>query len=107
LAQNSSLHHNVFVPPQYIRMSTEHQQYSPENQRDAIGRYADLLDIDVIQRYSDLGRSGLAGEGRAGLRALLEDVDKKRNDFSVLLVYDVSRWDGFKTLTKVRTTSSF
>ena len=63
---------------------------------DAIGRYADLLDIDVVQTYSDLGRSGLTVAGRAGLRALLEDVEKKRNDFSVLLVYDVSRWGRFQ-----------
>jgi DNA invertase Pin-like site-specific DNA recombinase len=81
---------------EYLRMSTEHQQYSPENQADAIRRYADLFDIDVIQTYSDLGRSGLTVAGRAGLRALLEDVDKKRNDFSVLLVYDVSRWGRFQ-----------
>jgi DNA invertase Pin-like site-specific DNA recombinase len=77
-------------------MSTEHQQYSPENQMDAIGRYAGLLDIDVIQTYSDLGRSGLTVAGRAGLRALLDDVEKRRNDFSVLLVFDVSRWGRFQ-----------
>ena len=81
---------------QYIRMSTEHQQYSPEHQSDAIERYASLLEIDVIQTYSDLGRSGLTITGRAGLRALLDDVEKRRNDFSVLLVYDVSRWGRFQ-----------
>jgi DNA invertase Pin-like site-specific DNA recombinase len=81
---------------QYIRMSTEHQQYSPEHQSDAIERYANLLDIEVVQTYSDLGRSGLTLAGRAGLRALLDDVDKRRNDFSVLLVYDVSRWGRFQ-----------
>ena len=72
------------------------QQYSPENQRDAIRSYADLLDIDVVQTYSDLGRSGLTVAGRAGLRALLEDVNKKRNYFSGSLVYDVSRWGRFQ-----------
>src|ERR1700727_688927 len=77
-------------------MSTEHQQYSPESQQAAIGKYASLLDIEVIQTYSDLGRSGLTVAGRAGLRALLDDVDKRRNGFSVLLVYDVSRWGRFQ-----------
>ena len=81
---------------QYIRMSTEHQRYSPENQSDVIRRYAEMLDIEIVRTYSDLGRSGLTMSKRSGLRTLLDDVDKRRHDFSVLLVYDVSRWGRFQ-----------
>jgi DNA invertase Pin-like site-specific DNA recombinase len=77
-------------------MSTEHQRYSPENQSDAIRRYAELLGIEIVRTYSDLGRSGLTVSKRAGLKTLLDDVDKGRHDFSVLLVYDVSRWGRFQ-----------
>ena len=77
-------------------MSTEHQQYSPQNQADAIALYAGRHDLDIIQTYADLGRSGLSLTGRAALQTLLTDVESRRNDFTVLLVYDVSRWGRFQ-----------
>jgi DNA invertase Pin-like site-specific DNA recombinase len=81
---------------QYIRMSTEHQKYSPENQLDAIATYASLFSMDVVQTYSDLGKSGLKLANRPGLKALLDDVETGRNSFRVVLVYDVSRWGRFQ-----------
>ena len=35
---------------QYVRMSTEHQQYSTENQADAIREYAAKRDIEIVRR---------------------------------------------------------
>ena len=81
---------------QYIRMSTEHQKYSPENQLEAIEEYASLFSMDVVQTYSDLGKSGLKLANRPGLKALLDDVETRRNGFRVVLVYDVSRWGRFQ-----------
>jgi DNA invertase Pin-like site-specific DNA recombinase len=77
-------------------MSTEHQKYSPENQLDAIEKYASLFSMDVVQTYSDLGKSGLRLANRPGLKALLNDVETRINDFRVVLVYDVSRWGRFQ-----------
>jgi DNA invertase Pin-like site-specific DNA recombinase len=77
-------------------MSTEHQKYSPENQLDAIEKYASLFSMDVVQTYSDLGKSGLKLANRPGLKALLNDVEIRRNDFRIVLVYDVSRWGRFQ-----------
>ena len=37
----------------YVRMSTEHQKYSPENQMAAIRDYADKHGYEIIQIYSD------------------------------------------------------
>jgi FkbH-like protein len=81
---------------QYIRMSTEHQKYSPENQLEAIAAYASLFSMDVVQTYSDLGKSGLKLANRPGLKALLDDVETRRNGFRVVLVFDVSRWGRFQ-----------
>src|ERR1700728_4215194 len=39
---------------QYIRMTTDHQTYSPENHLDAIEKYASLFSMEVVQTYSDL-----------------------------------------------------
>ena len=81
---------------QYVRMSTEHQQYSTSNQEDAIREYASRRGFEVVRTYADEGRSGLSVSGRDGLRALIDDVHNGRADFKAILVYDVSRWGRFQ-----------
>jgi DNA invertase Pin-like site-specific DNA recombinase len=90
---------NALVPiraAHYVRMSTEHQQYSPENQLDVIRQYAASHAMEIVNEYSDHGRSGLNIAGREGLSKLMSDVESKRTDFSALLVYDISRWGRFQ-----------
>jgi DNA invertase Pin-like site-specific DNA recombinase len=77
---------------QYVRMSTEHQQYLPENQLDIIRQYAATHNMEIVREYSDHGRSGLNIAGREGLNQLMGDAEAKRTNFTSLLVYDVSRW---------------
>jgi DNA invertase Pin-like site-specific DNA recombinase len=55
-------------------MSTEHQQYSPENQLEVIRQYAASHSMEIVKVYSDHGRSGLNIAGREGLNQLLSDV---------------------------------
>jgi DNA invertase Pin-like site-specific DNA recombinase len=81
---------------QYLRMSTEHQRYSTENQASAIGLYASLHGYDVVRTYADEGVSGLSLKKRAGLQALLADVLGGHADFDTILVFDVSRWGRFQ-----------
>jgi DNA invertase Pin-like site-specific DNA recombinase len=80
----------------YVRMSTDHQKYSPENQSRVIGAYAADRDITIVRRYADEGRSGLVIAGRAGLRELIDDVQIGTANFDCILVYDVSRWGRFQ-----------
>ncbi|MFZ0738425.1 MAG: recombinase family protein [Candidatus Acidiferrales bacterium] len=81
---------------QYLRMSTEHQQYSLENQAAAIQRYAETNGFTVIQTYSDAARSGIVLKRRTGLRQLLQDVVGGGATFRAILVYDLSRWGRFQ-----------
>lgn len=81
---------------QYVRMSTEHQRYSTENQADAIRQYAERRGLEVVRTYADEGRSGLRLDGRDGLKRLIEDVQGGTADFTTILVYDVSRWGRFQ-----------
>lgn len=81
---------------QYVRMSTEHQQYSTENQSDKIRDYAASHDMEIVRTYADEGKSGLNIGGRDGLQRLLADVVAGNTDFEVILVYDVSRWGRFQ-----------
>lgn len=77
-------------------MSTEHQQYSTENQADTIERYAAKHDLTVVRRFVDYGKSGLTLAGRVALRDLLLEVESGTADFERILVYDVSRWGRFQ-----------
>ena len=81
---------------QYVRMSTEHQQYSTNNQADKILEYAQRRNIEIVRTYADEGKSGLSLGGRASLQKLLADVEAGLADFSLVLVYDVSRWGRFQ-----------
>jgi DNA invertase Pin-like site-specific DNA recombinase len=81
---------------QYVRMSTEHQQYSTENQSDIIQRYAESRKMEIVETYADHGRSGLNIAGRDGLSQLVADVEQGEVTFSDVLVYDVSRWGRFQ-----------
>lgn len=81
---------------EYVRMSTEHQRYSTENQAEAIRQYAERRGLEVIRTYADEGKSGLRIAGRDALKRLIEDVQSQRADFSTILVYDVSRWGRFQ-----------
>jgi len=77
-------------------MSTEHQQYSTENQADAICQYAELRGFEIVCTYADEGRSGLSLDGRDAFKQLIDDVEKGATDFTAILVYDVSRWGRFQ-----------
>ncbi len=81
---------------QYVRMSTEHQQYSTQNQADKIQEYADHRGMEIVRTYADDGKSGLSIGGRASLQKLISDVEAGLADFNVILVYDVSRWGRFQ-----------
>lgn len=81
---------------QYVRMSTEHQKYSTDNQAEEIRRYADRRGYEIVRTYADEGKSGLRLHGRDALKLLLEDIEEKRADYDVVLVYDVSRWGRFQ-----------
>lgn len=81
---------------QYVRMSTEHQQYSTENQADVLREYAKKRGIEIVRTFSDSGKSGLRIDGRDGLKELIDTVQCGRADFATILVYDVSRWGRFQ-----------
>lgn len=80
------------IAAQYLRMSTEHQEYSIDNQREYIRKYADDHDIDIQYTYEDAGKSGLTIADRPGLCSLLNDIYNGKITVSVIMVYDVSRF---------------
>ena len=81
---------------EYVRMSTDLQQYSTENQSDKIREYAAHRGIKIVRTYADAGKSGLNIGNRLSLQQLIKDVDSGAADFNLVLVYDVSRWGRFQ-----------
>lgn len=77
-------------------MSTDQQQYSLENQAEAIQRYAQSHGFGVVQTYADGARSGLSIKNRSGLARLLQDVVGGEANYHAVLVYDISRWGRFQ-----------
>jgi DNA invertase Pin-like site-specific DNA recombinase len=80
----------------YVRMSTDHQKYSTENQADAIRSYAERRNIQITDTYADAGKSGLSLDGRDALKRLIHDVQAGQAEFSMILVLDVTRWGRFQ-----------
>lgn len=80
----------------YVRMSTDHQKYSTENQADAIREYAARYNIEIVQTYTDAGKSGLKLDGRDALKQLIDDVQAGSVPYTIILVLDVTRWGRFQ-----------
>src|SRR5687768_4391726 len=75
---------------QYVRMSTEHQQYSTSNQEDIIRDYALARGYEIVRTYADEGKSGLNVAGREALWRMITDVQAGDTGYSAILVYDIS-----------------
>jgi DNA invertase Pin-like site-specific DNA recombinase len=86
----------VMHAAQYVRMSTEHQQYSIDNQKAVIREYASHHGFQIVRTYSDQAKSGIDLAHRPALRQLLRDVSDADPGFKTILVYDVSRWGRFQ-----------
>jgi DNA invertase Pin-like site-specific DNA recombinase len=83
---------------QYVRMSTDKQRYSIENQAAVIATYAHAHGLTIVCTYADRGESGLRIKNRIGLTQLIDDVSTGKADFGNILVYDVSRWGRFQDI---------
>ena len=81
---------------QYLRMSSEGQRYSTENQQNAIAEYAQQHGYQIVASYTDAGKSGLSLKGRDALGQLLSDALATPRTFDAILVLDVSRWGRFQ-----------
>lgn len=79
----------------YIRMSTELQTESPENQERQIRAFAQNYGIEIVKVYADLGVSGMTAEKREHFLTLLDDVDHNHNQFNIVLYLEESRWGRF------------
>jgi len=81
---------------EYLRVSTERQEYSLTCQSERIAKYARENGFEVYHTYCDEAKSGLDIGRRTGLSQLLQDVVGGKQSYRAILVYDVSRWGRFQ-----------
>lgn len=80
----------------YVRMSSRPQDHSIEHQCARLEAYAEEHAIVIVRVYADTGKSGLRINGRDGMQELMDDIQARRAEFDLVLVYDVSRWGRFQ-----------
>lgn len=83
---------------QYLRMSTDHQKYSLDNQAQFIQKYANDHNMEIIHSYDDSGKSGVTTGGRNAFLKLIDDITKKIIIIDTILVYDISRFGRFPSM---------
>lgn len=81
---------------QYLRMSTDHQIFSVDNQAEFISKYAQSHNMEIIGTYDDRGKSGISADGRDSFNKLIQDVVTHTIKIAAVLVYDVSRFGRFQ-----------
>jgi site-specific DNA recombinase len=81
----------------YVRMSTDKQEDSPEQQRDEIRALAAREGFNVVREYYDGGISGTESDKRHDFKRLIKDAQERR-DFEVILCRDQDRFSRFDPL---------
>ena len=63
---------------------------------DAIREYAKRHGMQIVEEYSDEGKSGVNIRDREALAQMVRDVESGQINFSAILLHDVSRWGRFQ-----------
>lgn len=76
----------------YVRESTEEQGqgFSPDAQREAIRRFAEENELELVEHYCDFHSGWKRADGRPEFQRLMADAAERR--FDVVLVYHTSRF---------------
>ena len=75
----------------YVRCSTEQQEDSPEQQKKAILEFATKNGFDILEWFTDFGKSGTNFDQRLEFQRLRQIVEGKP-PFQAVICYDESRW---------------
>ncbi len=81
----------------YLRMSTDRQETSIPDQREAVTKLAAKLGYVIVREYKDEGISGDDTERRRGFQQMLADA-RQLGDFDCVLCWDQDRFGRFDPL---------
>lgn len=81
----------------YIRMSSDLQEASPDQQRAEVVKLAGKHGYKIIREYFDEGISGDATEKRIDFQRMIKDAEEK-GDFAAILCWDQDRFGRFDSI---------
>ncbi|WP_430454050.1 recombinase family protein [Rhodopirellula europaea] len=81
----------------YIRMSSDKQEESPEQQRDEILKLAEKHGYQIVRWYEDHAISGVKTLKRKQFLQMIDDV-KRLGDFRAILCWDQDRFGRFDSI---------
>lgn len=78
----------------YIRVSTSMQidGYSLDAQREKLRRYAEFQEMEIVEEFSDEGKSGKSVEGRPEFQRMISKIERMEDNVSYVLVFKLSRF---------------
>ena len=76
----------------YVRRSTDKQEQSIEDQKNAIQKYIDENGFRFLRFYVDDAISGTSTMGRRAFQQMVQDAQKSTKRFDRIIVYDVTRF---------------
>jgi DNA invertase Pin-like site-specific DNA recombinase len=79
----------------YVRTAIT-DQHLASKQMDVIREYAKRHGMQIVEEYSDVGKSGVNIRNREALEQMVRDVESGQINFSAILLHDVSRWGRFQ-----------
>ncbi len=83
--------HSTTIPAAaLVRMSSDDQEQSPEQQRKELVKLAERHNCNIVDWYEDLGISGVDTKKRDGFQRMLKEAQQGK--FEVILAYDQDRF---------------
>ena len=78
----------------YTRVSTTMQVdgYSLDAQKEKLKRYAEFQNMEIVNEYSDEGKSGKSVEGRPEFQRMLDNIENGTDEVQFVLVFKLSRF---------------
>ena len=78
----------------YLRVSTTMQVdgYSLEAQEAALRKFAEGSNMEVVECYTDAGKSGKSMVGRDDFNRMLSDIESDKDGVDYVLVFKLSRF---------------
>ena len=81
----------------YTRVSTTMQVdgYSLDAQKEKLKRYAEFQNIEIVNEYSDEGKSGKSVEGRPEFQRMLDNIENGTDEVQFVLSKDEQKISDF------------
>ena len=78
----------------YTRVSTTMQVdgYSLDAQKEKLKRYAEFQNMEIVNEYSDEGKSGKSVEDRPEFQRMLDNIENGTDEVQFVLVFKLSRF---------------